>query len=80
MSSCQAGKKLPGDSILAGFPADPNSVLRVQVGGTSNTTEEGLGAGEYTEEGYYVLRKRKSQKYLRLTHKHINTCISEKVK
>lgn len=34
MSSCQAGRKLPGgDSILAELPAELNTVLRVQLGG-----------------------------------------------
>lgn len=68
MSSCQAGRELPGDSILVGLPAEPNTVCRVQLRGWGlESTEQGLGNREYTEEGCCVPKERESVKYLRYT-------------
>lgn len=55
MSSCQAGRKLPGgDSILVELPAERNTVLRVQLGGPLKQLGKVQSAGSIVEKAMFL--------------------------
>lgn len=62
MSSCQAGRKLPGDSILVGLPEEPNTVRRVQLRewGAGKQLSRVWGAGSILKKGTVSPRKGKA--------------------
>lgn len=79
MSSCQAGRKLSGgDSILAELPAEPNTVLRVQLGGPLRQLGRGSEYRKHSEESYVPKEKGKLKIPLVHMHKCINKCTYEK--
>lgn len=64
MSSCQAGRKLPGgDSILVQLPAECNTVLRMQLEGPLKQLGKVQISGSTVRKALF-LKQRKGLKYL----------------